>query len=171
MKRALDIRRVTTPVWQRRVASQKRTLRRRSVRAARSVWSSLQSRATEFRNFIVEVFLLDPGGTTSCCAQRTTQRSATRPESASGAKQGVDVLGTWESLCFPVYKITGVGRNRNTTSRVAVGVPAEAASETTGTGRVPIRESETKGSGSDTGSLSHLIMAFESRETFSRGSL
>ena len=89
----------------------------------------------------------------------------------SGAKERVDVPGTWESLCFPVYKRTGIGRSRNTTSKVVLGVPDEAAIETSGTGGVLIGKPETNRSGSDRGSLSRLIVAFESRETFSGGSL
>ncbi len=170
MKGTLDIRRVTTPAWQRRVASHKRTLRRRSVRAARSVWSRSRSRVTEFRNFIVEVFLFDTGGTASRWAL-LTKCNVARPESASGANRCVDVLGTWESLYLLVLKVTGVGRNRNTTSRVVCGAPAVATIETSGTGRVLIDELETNRSGSGTGSLSRLIVTFENRKTFSGGSL
>jgi hypothetical protein len=86
MKGTLDIRRVLTPARQRVVAIRKRTLRRRSVRAARSVWSRLLSRVIEYRNFIVEVFLLDPGGTVLCRAA-VTERSEARPVFVSGAKE------------------------------------------------------------------------------------
>ncbi len=170
MKGTLDIRRVTTPARQRRVASRKRTLRRRCVRTARSVWSRLLSRVTECRNFIVEVFLLDPGGTASRWAN-STKCSAARPASASGAKEYVDVLGTWESLYLPVRKRSGEGRSRNPTSRGESGVSAVLTSETTETGRVPTCERKTSEWGSDTGSLSCPIVAFEIRETFSGGSL
>lgn len=170
MKGTIDIRRVITPARQRRVASRKRTLRRRSVRAARSVWSRLLSRVTEYRNFIVEVFLFDTGGTAPHWAN-STKCNAARPVSASGAKERVDVLGTWESLCLLVHKITGIGRSRNTTSCVVYDVPVVAAIEPSGTGRVLTGKTETNRSGSDAGSLNRLIVAFESRETFSGGSL
>ncbi len=142
MKGTLDIRRVSTPARQRQVASRKRTLRRRSVRTARSVWSRPQSSAVEFRNSIAEVFLLDPGGTALRRAI-LTGRGEARPESECVAEGRVDVPGTWESLCLPVYRTTGTGRSRNTTFRVVIGIPAEASIEASGTGRVRIGESET----------------------------
>ncbi len=121
MKGTLDIRRVITPARQRLVTSRKRTLRRRSVRAARSVWSRPRSRAVEFRNFIAEVFLLDPGGTALRRAL-VTECGEARPESECGAEGRVDVPGTWESLYLLVHKITGYGRSRNTTSKADEGV-------------------------------------------------
>jgi len=168
MKGTIDIRRVITPARQRRVASRKRTLRRRSVRAARSVWSRPQSRVTEFRNFIVEVFPFDPGGTAPCRACMTKHDEA-RPESKSGAEGRVDVPGTWESLILPVRKESGLGRSRTKTSKVVDGVSATTTIKKTETGRVPSRKLNTSGMGSKSGSLSSLIVAFESRVTLPEG--
>jgi len=170
MKGTNDIRRVATPARQRLVASRKRTLRRRSVRAARSVWSGSLSCVVECRNFIVEVFLLDPGGTVLRRAL-LTKCGVARPASECGAEGCVDIPGTWESLCLPVRKITGKGRSRNPTPKAVVADRVGAAVKNTGSGRVPVRKPNTSGRGSGMGSLSRLIVAIESRETFSGGSL
>jgi len=53
MKDTIDLRSVLTLTRQRLVASRKRTLRRHSVRVARSVWSGSRSCVVECRNFIV----------------------------------------------------------------------------------------------------------------------
>jgi len=166
----MDIRRVVTPARQRRVASRKRTLRRRSVRAARSVWSGLRSRVVECRNFIVGAFLLDPGGAALRRAL-VTQCDVTRPASECGAKKRVDIPGTWESLCFPVLTNAGMGRSRIKTSLTLCGVSTARAIETVETGRVLVSKRKTSWPGSDTGSLSRPIVAIENRETFSGGSL
>ena len=184
MKGTVDIRRVATPARQRLVASRKRTLRRRSVRAARhevrlarsdgseaaTVWSGSLSCVVECRNFIVEVFLLDPGGTAPCRAL-LTKCGVARPASECGAEGCVDIPGTWESLCFPVRKTTGEGRSRKPTPKADAVDSVGAAVKNTGSGRVPVRKLNTSGRGSGIGSLSRLIVAFESRETFSGGSL
>ena len=170
MKGTVDIRRVATPARQRLVASRKRTLRRRSVRAARSVWSGSLSCVVECRNFIVEVFLLDPGGTAPRRAL-LTKCGVARPASECGAEGCVDIPGTWESLCFLVRKTTGLGRSRNPTPKAEAADSVGAAVKNTGSGRVPVRKLNTSGRGSGIGSLSRLIVAFESRKTFSGGSL
>ena len=183
MKGTIDIRRVSTPAEQRLVASFKRTLRRRSVRAARSVWSRPLSRVIESRNvYIVEVSLLGLGGTAPCRAL-VTKCGTARPGSESGAEGRVDVSafalhllrrdrpGTWENLYFPVRKITGIGRSRTQTPRTASGVSAAAVNKNAGTDRVPGCKREASAPGSNTGSLSRLIVALESRETLSGGSL
>jgi hypothetical protein len=169
MKGTVDIRWVITPTQQRVVASCKRTLRSHSVRVARSVWSRLQSRVIECRNFIVEVSLLDPGGTALRRAL-LTKCGAARPASVSGAEGCVDIPGTWESLCLPVRKITGLGRSRNKTSLAMSRASAAMAIELTEAGRVLTSKLKTSWSGSGTGSLSPLIVAFENWETFSGGS-
>jgi hypothetical protein len=168
-KGAIDIRRVVTPARQRWVASRKRTLRRHSVRVARSVWSGLLSRVIECRNFIVGAFLFDTGG---AVLRRTllTQCDAARPASEGGAKKRVDIPGTWESLCFPVLMKSGLGRSRNQTSLALCGVSTARAVETMGTGRVLVSKRKTSWPGSESGSLSLLIVAFENRKTFSGGS-
>ena len=171
MKGTIDIRRVSTPAEQRLVASFKRTLRRRPVRAARSVWSRPLSRVIESRNaYIVEVSLLVLGGTAPCRAL-VTKCGTARPGSESGAEGRVDVPGTWENLYFPVRKITGIGRSRTQTPRTASGVSAAAVNKNAGTDRVPGCKREASAPGSNTGSLSRLIVALESRETLSGGSL
>ena len=170
MKGTVDIRRVATPARQRLVASRKRTLRRRSVRAARSVWSGSLSCVVECRNFIVEVFLLDPGGTAPCRAL-LTKCGVARPASECGAEGCVDIPGTWESLCFLVRKTTGLGRSRNPTPKADAADSVGAVVKNTGSGKVPVCKLITSGRGSGIGSLSRLIVAFESRKTFSGGSL
>lgn len=169
-KGTVDIRWVNTPTQQRLVASCKRTLRSHSARVARSVWSRLRSCVVECRNSIEGAFLLDPGGAVLCRAL-WTMRGAARPASECGAEQCVDIPGTWESLYLPVLMVCGLGRSRTTTSMIASGVPAAAIAKSAGTGRVPARKLQTSGRGSDGGSLSRLIVALESRETFSGGSL
>lgn len=82
----------------------------------------------------------------------------------------MEVSGTWESLFLLVAMFTGLGRSRFETSLVARGVPAAATAKSSGTRRVPVGELKTSWRGSDSGSLSGLIVAFESRVTFSGGS-
>ena len=169
MKGTIDIRRVATPARQRLVASRKRTLRRRCVSTARSVWSGPRSCVIECRNLIVGAFLLDPGGAV-LRRRHTTVCGTARPASESGAEGRVDVPGTWESLYLPVAISTGLGRSRKPTSLAVDGVSAVAAVKLSETGRVPVDEWETSRRGSDTGRLSRLIVAFENRVTFSGGS-
>lgn len=168
MKGTVDLRRVATPAQQRLVASCKRTLRRRSVRTARSVWSGLRSCVVECRNFIEGAFPFDPGGAVLRRAL-WTMRGAARPASERGAEQCVEIPGTWEGLYLPVSNECGVGRSRTQTPMVATGVPAGATAKTTGTDRVSVSELKTSWRGSDTGRLSRLIVAFESRVTFPEG--
>ena len=179
MKGTIDIRRVTTPAFakatedkpaqQRLVSSCKRTLRRRSVKAARSVWSGPRSCVVECRNFIVGAFLLDPGGAVLRRAL-LTKCGAARPASECGAEGCVDIPGTWESLYLLVRKITGLGRSRKRTSLVTCRVSAAVTTEIMETGRVLVSKLKTSWPGSGTGSLSPLIVALENWETFSGGS-
>jgi len=168
-KGTVDIRRVTTPARQRWVTSRKRTLRRHSVRVARSVWSGLLSRVIECRNFIVGAFPFDTGGAVLRRARRT-QCDVARPASECGAKRRVDIPGTWESLFFPVQMKSGLGRSRNQTSLALCGVSIVRAIERVETGRVLASKRKTSWPGSELGSLSLLIVALENRETFSGGS-
>ena len=83
----------------------------------------------------------------------------------------MDIPGTWESLCFLVRKTTGLGRSRNPTPKADAADSVGAVVKNTGSGKVPVCKLITSGRGSGIGSLSRLIVAFESRKTFSGGSL
>ena len=105
MKKGItDVRWVLTPTRQRLVTSRKRTLRRRSVRAARSVWSGHQSRVIESRNYA------DCLGLPVCvrgdriAPMAMTITGAAGPGSWSGAEVRVDIPGTRETLPLPEVK-------------------------------------------------------------------
>ena len=151
MKVTEVIQRVSTPVRKRLAAIRKRTLRSRSpasagfaVMAARSVWSELQSRVIEPRNFVVRWSL-------SACARKGSivsrkvspsrqawqaMRVSIRPGSMSRAEKYWDSLGTCESQDV----LPACGQGPQTSRRRGCGFGV-------------------------LGSLSSLILAFESRET------
>lgn len=98
MKDTTDTQRVINPARQRLATRRKRTLRRRSAMAARSVWSECQSRVIESRKFDDRRSLSDRvrGGSTG-----TTARAMgvwVRPGSESGAETYWGISGTCEGL-------------------------------------------------------------------------
>ena len=98
MKDTIDTQRVTTPARKRLATTRKRTLRRRTVMAARSVWSECQSRVIESRKFVDRWSLPDrvKGGSTD-----TTVKAMVvwvRPGSESGAETYWGISGTCEGL-------------------------------------------------------------------------
>jgi len=140
MKDTEDTRRVTTPDRQREGISRKRTLRSRTVRAARSVWSEHQSRVIESRKIRkARVFLLREGRTELSWAAKAEDKMA-RPGSESRAKMYRGIPGTWEGLYLLDQK-----------------------------GKVLQSKRKTRKAGREIGRLSSLIVVIESRETLPGG--
>lgn len=113
MKHALDTLRVTNPARERLAIARKRTLRRRPVMAARSVWSECQSRIIELRKHrnsrLGLHFGIGGGGTVMYIVRRglgTMQAKYMEagPESMSRAKTQKGIQRSWESPHRPCYK-------------------------------------------------------------------
>lgn len=180
MKHDNDTRRVNNPARERLATARKRTLRSASARAARSVWSECQSRVIESRNFDDSPGLPDRvrGGSTDMYAVRRGH-GATRamcmeagPGSESGAEAYRGIRGSWES---PRVLLT---RSRRWTKpdEQRPGVPAKltvagASEQEREHQQSPLCEGNRSGREDARGSLSCLIVAIESRETKSGGSL
>ena len=137
MKDTVDTRRVNNPARQRLATSRKRTLRSRSARTARSVWSEYQSCVIEFRKQISRrgFPVQDRGNSTASTA--TAMVDGARPESESGAKVHWGISGTCEGLPLP--------------------------DEKSGYRCLSLRREH--GEGETAGRLSPFIVAIESRET------
>ena len=164
-KGIIDIRWVPTPTRQRLVTSRKRTLRRRSVRAARSVWSGHRSCVIESRNF-----QYCPGLPDRCRGDRTVRHATTMsrgagPGSESGAEVRVDIPGTCEGLPLPELNsrngMKPVEQRPGLRNASAVGATAKQA-EDSGYCHPSSRQGWRDGCA---GRLSRLIVAFESWET------
>jgi hypothetical protein len=167
MKGIEDIRWVTTPTRQRLVTSRKRTLRRRSERAARSVWSGHQSRVSQSRK---------KHSSGSSCLSQGGQNYAdcydcggmAGPGSWSGAEVRVDIPGTCEGLPLldQRYRNGMIPDEQRPGVRKVVS-PSETAKQET---RSRYRRSslrQERRDGETAGRLSRLIVAIESWETLS----
>jgi len=98
MKDTIDTQRVATPARQRLATTRKRTLRRRTVMAARSVWSECQSRVIEPRKSDDRWSLSDSVRKGSTSATDKAKGAHVRPGSESGAETYWGISGTCEGL-------------------------------------------------------------------------
>ena len=142
------------------------TLASSSEMAARSVWGVPKSRVIESRNKVCRWSL----------RHRSTEGSTetpqgpgveVRPGSESRANGRKGFLGTCEIRLSPSEKSQQQGDTGRTTPRRAERDPAFCASERAGQRRVSPSESHELGE-TESGSLSGLIVAFESRRTIPR---
>ena len=173
MKHVNDTQWVNTPTRERLAATRKRTLRRVTVRGARSVWSECQSRVIESRNSADRLGLpvCERGGSIALHTVRRHRSVAqamcrgTGPGAESGAKAQWGVLGSWESRTVPAWN----SRKRMTPAQQRPGAWAVLskadASETRGSMRKPAREGNRSERVCGSGSRRGLIVATESRRT------
>ena len=98
MKDIIGTQWVPTPTRKRLVTNRKRTLRSRSEKAARSVWSECESCMTESRNFVDCQGLPVRVRGDNIARNDLTMDRATRPGSASRADTYWGILGTCEGL-------------------------------------------------------------------------
>jgi hypothetical protein len=171
-KGIVDIRWVATPTRQRLVTSRKRTLRSRSERAARSVWSRYESRVVESRKFTQRPGLPDCAREDCIALTATTMGSAAGPGSESGADVRVDIPGTCEGLPLPdEERRNGMIPDEQRPGSRAAFPPSAAAKQRKESGyRRPSRRRGRR-DGEIAGRLSRPIVALESRETSTGGSL
>jgi len=174
-KRVNVIRLVVTPTRQSLASSRKRTLRRRLVMAARSVWSGSRSRVIESRNAKPCWGLpgRDVGGSTEPAAVRRPSQARrpwwVRPDRDLRAGQML-VWITWEhgrSVCF-LQPETGMGKPVDQGPGLPRGLSRQATKPN------PLKVSPTsycEGGETSRGSLSVLIVPIESGETPPRRSL
>ena len=163
-KGIIDIRWVLTPTRQRLVTSRKRTLRRRSVRAARSVWSGHRSRVIESRNFYC------PGLLARCRGDSSTQHvmtmsCASGPGSESGAEVCVDIPGTCEGLPLPETVSRDGMKPANQHPGQHKDFRLSAVAKRAGESGYCILSPRQEMRDGCAGRLSRLIVAFESWET------
>lgn len=166
MKDIIDTQRVTTPARKRLVTNRKRTLRSRSVKTARSVWSECESCMTESRNFV------DCQGLPACergdniARNDLTMDRATRPGSTSRADTYWGILGTCEGLPL-------LGLNNRNRIKPVEQIPDHHETLRSCGGAKKMKHprynqpSSRQGrlNGENVGRLSRLIVALESRET------
>ena len=175
LKRTTVIRWVNTPTRQSLASSRKRTLRRRSAMAARSVWSGSKSRVIESRkvNHRGGLPILIMGGSTEPAAVRRPSkgRRPWRERLDRDLRAGQMLVWiTWEHGRSP-YSLL---RNRNRARRTnkcpgAAMVSGCRAEKTDKTGDAP-GERRAKQALWKRGSLSTLIVPSESWETQPLGS-
>ena len=166
MKDTINTQRVTTPARQRLATSRKRTLRSRSVKAARSVWSEHRSCVTESRNFVDCQGLPVRVKEDNIARNVMAMERAARPGSSSGADVYWGILGTCEGLPLLDEKYRN-GMNpveqRPGLREVFPSVVTAKQGKKSGYRRSSLRQ-ECR-DGEIVGRLSRLIVAFESRET------
>jgi hypothetical protein len=179
MKHANDTQWVNTPTRERLAATRKRTLRSVAARRARSVWSECQSRVIDSRNSADRSGLPDLRKGDSIAVHTVSRhlRGAqatcieTGPGAKSGAKAHGGTLGSWESRTDPSSN-SRMGMTPADQRPGAWGVlPATHVSETRGARKDSASEGNRSERTSGNGSLSRLIVAIESRRTFTGGSL
>jgi len=167
------------PVRERLAATRKRTLRSAPVRVARSVWSDCQSRVIESRNLAERQGLPVSvrGGSTATHTVSRFLRAAQAtcvwagPGSKIGAEAYWGIQESWESphvLLFTCRTGTTPGLQRPGTSER---LSASGVSEVERAAGEPATEGNRREREYMCGSLSCLIVAFESRETLTGGSL
>ena len=166
MKDTIDTQRVATPARQRLATSRKRTLRSRSVKSARSVWSEHLSRVTESRKFAECQGLPVRVRGDSIAHTELAMVCAARPGSTGGAEVYRGIQGTCEGLPLP----EGISRNGMNPEEQRPGQWkvlrfSTVAKHTKRSGyRFPsLRQGDRDGE--IVGRLSRLIVALESRET------
>ena len=166
MKGTIDTQWVTTLTRQRLATSRKRALRRRSVRAARSVCSEYQSRVIEPRNDYPRWGLPARLRGDSIARDAKAMTRVARPGSESGAKVYGGIPGTCEGLPLPVEKQSRIGMQPSEQRPGPWGaIPRPAAAKhwnASGNRRPSSRQGRRDGA---SGRLSRLIVAFESRVT------
>jgi|AntAceMinimDraft_8_1070364.scaffolds.fasta_scaffold136795_2 hypothetical protein len=166
MKDTIDTQWVNTPTRQRLATSRKRTLRSRSVRAARSVWSEYQSRIIEPRNFDDCWGLPARVRGDNIVLAAMAMAKETRPRSESRAEVYWGVPGTCENLTLLNENID---RNGMKPVEQRPGLQKTFPFSVTANRREALRywyPSSRQGfQEGDSGSLSRLIVAFESRVT------
>ncbi len=170
------IRWVITPTRQSLASSRKRTLRSRSAMAARSVWSGGRSRVIESRNvhYCWSLLIRNKGGSIEQAKVSPSKKArqakvcATRPGSESRADACVDNPGTREIPESPPENRIGAKPVKQSPGSVLVSGHRRAKTDRSGgiAERAPSEAGER-----DRGSLSTLIVPYESRETPSGRSL
>jgi hypothetical protein len=156
IKGTIDTQWVSTPTRQRLATSRKRALRRRSVRAARSVCSEYQSHVIEPRKFDNRWGLPDRVRGDSIAQAATAMACMARPGSESVAEVYGGILGTCEGLPLLDEKISRNGMKPSEQWK-ALGYWCPSP-----------RQGRQEGA---SGRLSRLIVAFESRVTLPGRSL
>lgn len=189
-KRTEVIRWVITPTRQSLADSRKRTLRSRTVMAARSVWSRSRSRVIESRNLnhCPSLLSLDTGGSTGQSAVRPSGNTRQAmdcevgPGSESGADACVDSLGTREIHVSPL-NMTGRGPYRLTKVLVQKSTLRLFCERNCAKIRGTGMRARSEAPGMERGSLSTLVLRivarwpqcqrenWQSRETLPGGSL
>jgi hypothetical protein len=176
MKHVNDTQWVNTPTRERLAATRKRTLRRVTVRGARSVWSECQSRVIESRNSVDRLGLpvCERGGSIALHTIRRHRRVAqamcrgTGPGAESGAKAQWGILGSWESRPVPIinYRIwtTPVYQSPGAALEFSASPASEASEKGWASASEGNRSARTGGGGRRSG----LIVAIESRVTHRR---
>ncbi len=166
MKDTVDTQWVATPTRQRLATSRKRTLRSRSERAARSVWSEHRSRGIESRKVLTRQGLPADIRGDSIAQDVMAMTCAARPGSVTGAEVYRGIQGTCEGLPLPEQ----VSRNGMNPAEQRPGqrkvLPSSAVAKhrkKSGYRRSSLRQERRDGE--IAGRLSRLIVAFESRET------
>lgn len=173
MKDTVDTQRVTNPSRQRRAASRKRTLRSRSVRAARSVWSEHQSCVIDSRNLVARSSLSDRVREGSILRGVMAMSREIEPGTESGAEVYRGIQGTCEGLPLPDSR----SRNRMRPAKQRPGrqqMLSLAVADTKRrkrSGYCPPSLRQGVQDGEIAGRLSRLIVVFEIRETLTGGSL
>ncbi len=177
MKHADDTQWVTNPTRKRPATDRKRTLRRRPAMAARSVWSECQSRVTEPRNshYRPGLHSFIGGGCIAAYAVRhllgemRAMCAGTGPGSKSGAKAYWGIQRSWESRHWPCDYRT---RTPPVDQRPCRKAQMRDLPERIGaSNREPVSELNRSDRETMIGSLSDCIVAMESRETMTGGSL
>jgi hypothetical protein len=171
MKDTIDTQRVTNPVRQRLAASRKRTLRSRTVRSARSVWSEHQSRVIESRKFADGLGLPYCAKGDSIVQDDMAMTCATSPGSESRAKMYGGIRGTCESLPLPDQNSrNGMKPEEQRPGSRRVFSRCVVAKHRKESGYCCSRWSQEQQDGEIAGRLSRLIVAIESWETLLGGS-
>jgi hypothetical protein len=177
-KHVNDTQWAKTPTRERLAAARKRTLRRGSARAARSVWSKCRSRVIESRKLTKRPGLpVQTRGDNTAVPTVSRHPSGTQamgteagPGSESGAKAYGGILESWESRTDPSNHRKGTTPGSQRPGAWAM-LSAAPVSET----RKATKDSGSEGNrserGNGGGSLSGLIVAIESRRTEAGGSL